>query len=165
MRNGLLFIMMFAISIFAVACGGNNSATGNGAAATGGDTAGPAADVWALYKKDGRTWTHAMQGDMKMKTTIKNVKADSADMEVQMYGADGKEMGAANTTTIKFETPKVEATTAAAPAAKEPKKQNVEVKAGKFDCISHDDGKTWMMEKFPGVIVKSDAMELVEFKE
>ncbi len=163
MRKSILFIMMVAVAFFAVACGGNNAPT-NGAT-TGGDTGGAAADVWALYKKDGRNWTHSMAGDMKMKTTIKNVKDNQADMETQMYGADGKAMGDPNVTTIKFETPKVEATTAAAPAPKEPKKEKVKVKAGEFDCISHDDGKTWMMEKYPGVIVKSDAMELVEFNE
>jgi hypothetical protein len=164
MRKSILFIMMVAVAFFAVACGGNNSASSN-TAATGGDTGGTTSDAFALYKKDGRSWTYGMAGDMKSKNTVKNVKDNQADLETVTLGADGKPMGDPVITTIKFETPKVEATTAAAPAPKEPEKKNVEVKAGKFDCISTDGGKTWMMEKYPGIIVKSEHMELVEFNE
>jgi hypothetical protein len=79
-----------------------------------------------------------------------------------MYGADGEPMGDANTTTIKFETPDAPACTGG--EAKDPEKKEIEVKAGKFACISYD-GSNWMMEKYPGVIVKSDSMELIEWNE
>ncbi|MBX3473630.1 MAG: hypothetical protein KF754_04545 [Planctomycetes bacterium] len=166
MKNSIMLALLCAIAIFAVACGsGNNAAKGNGAVGneTGKDTS-ETADAWATYRKDGRSWTYKMTGDMKMTTTVKNVTDKGCDTVTQMYGADGKEMGAATTTPIKFET-------AAAPAdgkaVETPKSKEEKVKsaAGEFDCISYDDGKTWMMKKYPAIIVKSDSMELVEFKE
>lgn len=166
MKNSIMLALLCAIAIFAVACGGgNNAAKGNGAGGNeaGKDGGSETADAWATYRKDGRSWTHKMTGDMKMKTTIKNVTDKGCDMETQMYGADGKEMGPANVTAMKFET----AAAADGKAVETPKskEEKVKVAAGEFDSISYDDGKTWMMKKYPGIIVKSEQMELVEFKE
>ena len=169
MRKSILFSLLCLVSVLAVACGGGNNAAGggngagNGAAACGGGCAGgETTDAWATYRKDGRSWTHEMTGGMKMTTTIKNVTDNGCDMVTQMYGADGKEMGAANTTPMKFETAAATDTKVETPKSTE---KEVECKAGKFESISYDDGKTWMMKKYPGIIVKSETMELVEFKE
>ncbi len=123
------------------------------------------ADVWALYRKEGRNWTYAMAADMKLKISIKNVTDDSADMETQMYDAQGNAMGGPNVTTIKFQTPQGGWGNPNGPKPPEPKEQKVKCKAGEFDCVSYDDGKTWTMKKFPGILVKSEHMELIEFNE
>jgi hypothetical protein len=41
--------------------------------------------------------------------------------------------------------------------------KKIKTKAGEFDCISYDDGNTWMSKKYPGLLVKAETMELVEF--
>lgn len=171
MRKSILFSLLCLIAVVAVACGGGNAANGGGNTGGGGNTAacggggdgGETADAFATYRKDGRSWTHKMAGDMKMKTTIKNVTDKGCDMETQMYGADGKEMGPANTTPIKFEVPA--AADGKAVETPKSKEEKIKVEAGEFDAISYDDGKTWMMKKYPAIIVKSETMELVEFKE
>ncbi|MCA8915866.1 MAG: hypothetical protein KDB90_10685 [Planctomycetes bacterium] len=119
-------------------------------------------DVWATYRKEGRNWTYEITGGIKMKTTIKNVTEDGCDMETQMY-MNGQPMGAANTTPLKFSTPKNSGEDA--PEAPKPLEKEIECKAGKFVCVSYDDGNTWMMKKYLGIIVKSQAMELIEFNE
>lgn len=122
-------------------------------------------DVWALYRKEGRTWTYSMAGGMTMKTTVKNVTAESADAEMQIFDGQGKAMGDPNVYTIKFEKPQRGWENPNAPKPPEPKEQKVKCKAGEFDSVSYDDGKTWMMKKYPGIIVKSEHMELIEFNE
>lgn len=127
------------------------------------EAAGDANDPWITFRKEGRSWTYKMTGDMKMTTTIKNVTENGCDMETQMFMADGTALGPSNTTTIKFElgnVPKGEQ-----PALPKSKEEKVKVTAGEYDCISYDDGKTWIMKKYPSIIVKSEHMELVEFKE
>ncbi|MCB9894756.1 MAG: hypothetical protein H6839_09920 [Planctomycetes bacterium] len=119
-------------------------------------------DPWAAYRKEGRNWTYEITGGFKMKTTIKNVTDDGCDMETQMY-MNGQAMGPANTTALKFET--AERGSGEMPPAPKSIEKEIECKAGTFEAISYDDGKTWMMKKYPGIIVKSEAMELVEFNE
>ncbi len=169
MSKRILAALLCAVAIFAVACGGGNGNGAKGNTPAGGNEAGKcgggetAADAWATYRKDGRSWTYKMTGDMKMSNTVKNVTDKGCDLVTQMYGADGKEMGPANTTPMKFET----AAAANGPAVAAPKSKEEKVKcaAGEYESISYDDGKTWMMKKYPGIIVKSETMELVEFKE
>jgi len=168
MRKSIFFSLLCLIAIVAVACGNGNTPTnGNstdGDAACGGDDgSNGGGDVWALYKKEGRNWTHKMTGDMTMKTTIKTVAEDHAIQVTEMMGADGAAMGDPTETKIEFVT--AEAPADAAPETPESEEKSVEVEAGTFDCISYDGGKTWTMKEYPGVIVKSESMELIEWNE
>lgn len=121
-------------------------------------------DMWATWRKEGRNWTYKMAGGMKYTMTVKNVKEDSADLESQTYDAEGKAMGPAHTFTMKFENPQP------APGGRvEPPRKSIEKKvkceAGEFDCISYDNGSMWLMKKYPGIVVKSEQVELIEFNE
>ena len=120
-------------------------------------------DIWALYRKEGRNWTHELMGGMTMKTTIKNVKEDSCEMETQMFMANGNAMGDAHTTKIEFTEPNGAANGGADPV--KPIEKEVECKAGTYLCVSYDDGSTWMHKKYLGLIVKAQSMELIEFNE
>lgn len=121
-------------------------------------------DPFLTYRKEGRSWTHHVTGDMTLKTTIKNVQADSCEIVTEMFDAKGNSMGAATTMTLVFWLPDAPEDENK-PVIPESTKEKVKCKAGEYDCISYDKGKTWMMEKYPGIIVKSEHMELIEFKE
>ncbi len=182
MRKSILAMFVVMIALFAVACGGNKPAGNGGDAnaangAGGGGGGGGEADAFAGYKKQGRLWlvksTTKMDGMDPMvtytKTEITKVEADHAIMTMWTLDKDKKPMAGmekGNETKIEF---KKAEPVKCAPAPKEPKKQKVKVEAGEFDCVSYDDGKMWMMEKYPMVMVKGDMgqtqMELVEFKE
>jgi hypothetical protein len=119
-------------------------------------------DAWVLYRKEGRNWTYKMQGGITMKTTVKTVKDDYAEIETQVF-MGGNAMGDPTVSKIEFSrprTPKGEV-----PEAPKSIEKEVECKAGTFLCISYDDGDTWMHKKYPGLIVKSEFMELIEFNE
>lgn len=121
-------------------------------------------DPYALWKKEGRNWTHEMTGGMTMKTTIKKVADDHAVQEIQMYFADGSAIGDPTETKIEFMTAEVPEGEEAEDAPK-PLEKKIECKAGTFDCLSYDGGKWWVHKKYPGLIVKGESMELVEFNE
>lgn len=118
-------------------------------------------DPWLLYRKDGRSWTYEMAGGMTMKSTIKNVTSDGCEMETEMFKGDGTSMMAPTVTKIEFSTPGVGTGPFIKPMV--PDEKEVECKAGKFASVSYDDGNTWMLKQYPGVIVKSEGLELVAF--
>lgn len=174
MRKSIFFSLLCLIAIVAVACGGGNNATGNGtgggdAASCGGGNGGGGDDYWDRYVstfKEGRTWTYKMTGDMYQKNEVIKVTEEEAIVKSTTLDKDKKPMDMVPPTEtpykLKQETPADGGdATAKAPEWKEDK---VTVEAGEFEVISTD-GKTWMMKKHPMIIVKSEAMELVEFKE
>lgn len=119
-------------------------------------------DPWITFRKEGRNWTYEMAGGITMKTTIKNVTDKGCDMETQMF-MNGKAMMDPTVTEVEFKKPEDAGKLPGDP----PKsiEKNIECKAGKFDAISYDDGKTWTMKKYPGIIVKGELIELIEFNE
>ncbi|MCB9934975.1 MAG: hypothetical protein H6840_04705 [Planctomycetes bacterium] len=119
-------------------------------------------DPWATWRKEGRNWTHELAGGMTMKTSVKNVTEDGCDMETQVF-MNGNALTEPIITPLKFTKP--EDMPEAPKDAPKPIEKNIECKAGKFDCISYDDGKTWMMKKYIGIVVKGESMELIEFNE
>lgn len=119
-------------------------------------------DPWAAYRKEGRNWTYAFAGGMTVKNTVKNVTEDGCDLEIQTF-MNGNALSEPTVTPLKFTKP--EDMPEGPKDAPKPIEKNVECKAGKFDCISYDDGKSWMMKKYPGILVKSELIELIEFNE
>ncbi|CAG0979742.1 hypothetical protein PLCT2_01830 [Planctomycetaceae bacterium] len=183
MRKSILAMFVVMIAMFAVACGGNKPA-GNGGdanAANGGGTGGGCTakevDVYALYKKKDRTWTHKNDfgGNVShMKVQVVDVKDDHAMTKTWMLDKDMKAMaGMPEPEPVKVEFKKVEAPkdgTKCAPKV-ETKDETIKVAAGEFECTwtKTGDTETWMAKKYPGLIVKSKmaagTMELVEFKD
>lgn len=172
MRKSILFSLLCLIAVVAVACGGgagNNAApsTGNkaGTCGGGGDDKAAAADPYALYKKKGRNWTHKTAGG-HMKVEVVELAEDHAMTKTWMLDADKKPMAGMpepEPTKVEFKT--AEGTGTATGEAKEPKKETVSAAGKDWKCVSYDDGKTWMAEDMPGLIVKSEHMELVEFND
>lgn len=170
MRKSILFSLLCLIAVVAVACGGggNNTATGNGtgntAGACGGEKA-AAADPYALYKKKGRNWTHKTAAG-HMKVEVVELAEDHAMTKTWILDADKKPMAGMpepEPTKVEFKT--AEGTGTATGEVKEPKKETVKAAGKDWKCVSYDDGKTWMAEDMPGLIVKSEHMELVEFND
>ncbi|MCZ7604999.1 MAG: hypothetical protein M5U25_02790 [Planctomycetota bacterium] len=119
-------------------------------------------DPWATYRKEGRNWTYETAGGFTMKTTVKNVTEDGCDLENQAF-MNGNALTEPTIVPLKFTKP--EDVPDARVDTPKPIEKNVECKAGKYDCISYDDGKTWMMKKYPGIVVKAASLELIEFNE
>ena len=182
MRKSIFLSLLCLIAVVAVACGGGNNATGNGgdAAACGGCGGGDggAADAYALYKTEGRSWTTKsvtkMEGMDDMvsysKTEVVSVADDHAMIKMTMMDKDKKPMAGMEPTETK-----IEFKTAEAPAcggdAPEVKEETVTVEAGEFECIVTEVSgtKSWSSKKYPGLPVKMESanmtMELVEFSE
>jgi hypothetical protein len=164
MRKSISFMMICLVAVFALAaCGGGDNGENGGNGANGGGGAAAAADAYALYKKEGRNWTHSMAGDMKMKTTVKSVADDHAMTETQMYGADGEPMGDPTDAKVDFVT--AEATNGETAEQPEKKTDTVNAAGRDWKVVSYDDGKTWMSEEFPALIIKSESMNLVEWND
>ena len=119
-------------------------------------------DVFAAYRREGRNWTHEMAGGMTFKSTVKNVTEDGCDLEFQMFDK-GIALGEASTGKINFKIPEPPGDDL--PNVPAPKEKTIKCKAGEFDCISYDGGKMWLMKKYPGIVVKTETMELIEFNE
>ncbi|MBZ0135812.1 MAG: hypothetical protein K8I27_05525 [Planctomycetes bacterium] len=119
-------------------------------------------DPYALYKKEGRNWTHELTGGMTMKTTVKEVTKEGATLETQVF-MKGEPLGDASTYEMEFTTAEGVEDSGVEPV--KPIEKEIECKAGTFDCVSYDEGKTWLHKQYPGLIVKAQAMELVEFNE
>lgn len=171
MRKSILFSLMAMIVLAMTACGSGDN--GNNSATTGGDTGSetPAAsDPYALYKKKGRNWTHKMEvaGNVShSKTEVVELADDHAMITTTMLDKDKKPMEGMpepTPTKIEFKTAEPVADTGGAKPA-EPKKETVKAAGKDWKCVSYDDGKTWMAEDMPGLIVKSEMMELVEFND
>lgn len=174
MRKSILVLMVCLVSAFALACSPANTPADAGKdkpAADKGDgkkDGAAAADAFALYKKEGRTWMHKMDvgGNISYtKYEIVKVASDHAMMKMTMLDKDKKENEhmKPTETKIEFKTPDVKDGTAKCAAPKIEKK-SIKVEAGEFEVQSAD-GKNWASVKYPGLLVKSDMMELVEFKE
>ena len=118
-------------------------------------------DPYQLYRKEGRSWTLEMAGGMTMRSTILSVTDEHAEMQTQMFNADGSSLAPATVTKIPF----ISAEGGGGDAIEMPLpiESLVSCKAGDFNCISYDDGDTWMLRDFPGVIAKSSGLELTEF--
>lgn len=121
-------------------------------------------DPYRLYKKEGRKWTHEIAGGMKMTTEVVKATKESATISTTIFTAAGDRIGEPSEYEIEFAVPEVDDD---APQPEPPKsiEERIKSKAGEFDCISYDEGKTWMSKKYPGLIVKAEMMELVEFTE
>ncbi|MBZ0135813.1 MAG: hypothetical protein K8I27_05530 [Planctomycetes bacterium] len=118
-------------------------------------------DPYLLYRKSGRSWTIELAGGMKMKSTITGVTEEHANMQTELFKADGTSLAPATETQIKFQI--VESAPEEMPDPAVPTEKKVNCQAGEFDCISYDNGDTWVLKQYPGVIAKGPAMELVEF--
>lgn len=204
MRKSILLAVLSLVAIVAVACGGGNTANkgntpqgngaggGNGAACTGGgdtgggDTGGTTGgetaktDPYALYKKQGRSWTTksvmtiaGMPDPMISYTKMEVLSFDDKGAKVKMttmdkdkketYSAD-QDIPFATATGDTGDAPKVEM-----------KEETVKVEAGEFECyvVEQETGgvksKSWSSKKYPGLAVKMETdtmkMELVEFKD
>jgi hypothetical protein len=169
MRKSILFSLMAMIVLAMTACGGGDNA--NNSATTGGETGGEtpsAADPYALYKKKGRNWTHKnTAGGTHMKTEVVELADDHAMIKMWTLDADKKPMEGMpepEPTKIEFKKAEPVADTGGATPA-EPKKETVKAAGKDWKCVSYDDGKTWMAEDMPGLVVKSEHQELVEFND
>lgn len=147
MRKSILLGLLCLVSVLAVACGdGNNSATGNGTGC-GGDTPAcgedaPAADPMAFYKKEGNFTLSKTSMKMKMgddwkdqpvtfsRTEVVKVDGNKITIKTTMFDADMKETYSGESEMDL--TPK-EATGCAGEAPKIVEEE-IEVKAGKFNC-------------------------------
>lgn len=118
-------------------------------------------DPWLLYRKEGRSWKHEFAGGMSMKTSIKNVTSEGCEMETMMFMADGSSMADPTVTKIEFRTAEGVGDPDYEPP--QPIEREVECKAGTYACLSYDDGNTWMLKHYLGIIVKSEGMELIAF--
>lgn len=117
-------------------------------------------DPWLLYRKEGRNWTHEIAGGMKMKATIKNVTEKGCELETEIF-VNGNAIGDPTIAKIEFRTHDPEEGI----ELPETIEKQIECKAGKFDCISYDGGNVWVHKKYPGLVVKAQSMELIEFNE
>ncbi len=178
MRKSILMLMVVLVAAFSLACSPTNTPP---AADAGKDK--PAADKPAadkdkgghvevdamnLYKKVGNTWTHKTEvaGNVSFtKNEVTKVEADHSMVKTTMMDKDKKEMMAPSENKIqtKFDAP-APVKDAPVKEARKAEKKKVKVAAGEFDCVSYD-GKNWMSEKYPALIVKSEMMELVEWTE
>lgn len=178
MRKSIFFSLLCLIAIVAVACGGGNNAggTGNdgGAACGDGGNGGGAADAYALYKKEGRSWL--LKNEMEVagnkmvtftKTEVTKVADDHAMIKTTSLKEDKTEQAPGTETKIEFAT--AEATDTSGEAAPEPTKETVKVEAGEFECyVTENAGtKVWSSVEYPGLTVKMEGAtmksELVEF--
>ncbi len=148
MRKSILLSLLCMVSILAVACGGgNNSSTGNGSGDGGCGDGGDggctvAADPMAFYKKEGNFTLSKTSMKMKMgddwkdqpvtfsRTEVVKVDGNKITIKTTMFDADMKETYSGESEMDL--TPK-EATGCAGEAPKIVEEE-IEVKAGKFNC-------------------------------
>ncbi len=144
-------------------------------------------ELFALYTKEGRSWTMktvakvaGMEMVTYMKTEVVKVGDDYAEIKVTMLDKDKNPMmGMEPTTTkISFRVPKASGTPKEGPKV-ETKEETIKVEAGEFECIvttvENNGYKTtaWTSKKYAGLAVKTSttgsgtdtATELVEFKD
>ena len=138
--------------------------------------------MFALYTKEGRSWTVKSTIKMEgmdpmvtyMKTEVVKVGDDFAEIKTTMLDKDKKEMMPGTTTKISFRVPKASGTPGIVPKV-ETKDETIKVEAGEFECTvtTTDNAGTkttvWMSKKLSGLMVKMEAAtvtsELVEFKD
>jgi hypothetical protein len=187
MRKSIFVMVLSLVAVLAVACGGGNNSgnakgNGGGGACGGGDGGGDAAteDAMAFYKKVGNFSLTKTPSKMKMGDEWKDQPASFTRMEVTKvdgdkityklttYDADMKETYSADQTMDLTPKEAPEGDTTKAP---EIKKEEIEVKAGKFNCMKVEaSGSTSWSFKGMGVktTMKSDMMdsttELQEYK-
>jgi len=130
----------------------------------------PKADGFALYKKQGRSWTMksvSKMGDMAetisyMKTEVLEVSADSAKIKTWMLDAEKKPMAgmeAGNESEIKFAAPAAtDGSTAPAPKIEDGGEIEAAGKTWKTDKITTEANgmttTTWVAKEIPGLAVK-----------
>ncbi len=144
-------------------------------------------DAFALYKKQGRTWTWKSTSKMAgtenvayMKYEVIKVADDHAMVKMTMLDKDKKpnEYVKPQEQKIEFKTAEGGEAEGEAPEV-ETTDETVKVEAGEFECtkteMESNGTKTtsWMSKKYPGLLVKATSktdsyestMELVEFKD
>jgi Ca2+-binding EF-hand superfamily protein len=161
------------------------------ASSTNGGTPNPDDPMWALYKKEGRSWTVKNVSEFMgtenityTKTEVIKVAADHCVIKITMMDKDKKPFAGMAATEMKVEFKTAAGgTPEGAPKIKDLGTETIKVEAGEFECqvtevVTEAAGatyttKSWSNKKYPGLSVKSETTskdmssksELVEFKE
>lgn len=144
---------------------------GEGKAGDGESNSADDSDAYAHYKKKGRSWTiKSSNNNMEIfiKTEVIEVGDDYAKIRVSMLDDKGNAFMGMKPTESKVEF------TNSSDKAEQPEnvkkvEKTIKVEAGEFECVGYQIGdqevQFWMMKKYPGILVKGDKLELVEFNE
>lgn len=180
MRKGILLSILCLVSVLAVACDSGNAGNGNscGGSECGGEVA--SSDPFALYKKNGRKWTHKSVNKIEgqpdsisyMSYEMKDVTDEQGTQVMTMLDKDKKPMaGMKPTETVKkFVVPEAPACGTAG-CAPEVKYETIEAAGSKFECmvVEMAGTKSWSSKEFLGLVIKMEgktsSMELVEWSE
>ncbi|MGE0432847.1 MAG: hypothetical protein AB7K09_06695 [Planctomycetota bacterium] len=173
MKN-IALAVCFGLLVALVGCGGAAGGDNNAPkAGSGGGGGGAAADAFALYKKDGRTWTIRQEAGgmvMLMKSKVSKVTKDGATVTTTTTKEDGTDMGMPPQEMPITFTAATGGTGGEMPKnMPEVKEESVTVKAGTFNCIKMEMAgtTTWSSKEFPGLTVKMEGngakSELIEF--
>lgn len=135
------------------------------------DASGNADDAYNLYRKKGRSWTlKSSTGGMEIyiKTEVIEVGKDFAKVQTSMLDKEGKPFMGMQPTESKIDFVKSNGETEE-PEGLTKVEKTITVEAGEIECIGYKMGdqevQAWMHKKYPGLLVKAETLELVEFNE
>lgn len=119
-------------------------------------------DHWQRYVstfKKGRKWVYELQGGIRIENEVIRANEEQAVVKTTTL-MGGNPIG--DPLETEHSLVKTDQPGGDEEDIPEWQEKEIEVKAGTFDCISID-GENWMMKKHPAIVVKTAAMELVEF--
>ena len=136
-------------------------------------------DVFALYKKLGRKWTHRSTTTIAgmdpmvtyMKYEITEVTETYATQTMTILDKDKKKMAGMKPFDSKIEFIIPEQAADKGDAAPKLETETIKVEAGEFKCYKNDMAGTvsWVSVKYPGLLIKmksgTTSMELIEWNE